>query len=228
MLLKPVNLALVDDHALFRKSLVNFLVEQKNLFVTVQASDMSELFTKLKDAQSDLLLMDIFLPGVNANDALRALRRDYPELKILALSMSADIELISDMLEIGIHGYISKADEPEDLLTAIQAIANGRIFRNKHFTEALYWNKQNKIKAYMDQPFGHVTDREKKILQMIWEEKSNKEIADQLFLGVRSVEKIRQDLKEKIGVKSTVGLLKYAIEKRIIHPSYLNRAQQSV
>jgi DNA-binding NarL/FixJ family response regulator len=216
MLFSPINLAIVDDHSLFRKTLKNYLSEQKNINVAIQASGMFELFDKLRHTHIDVLLMDVFMPDMNGNTALFKIRNEYPDIKILVLSMSNDMGLISDMLDSGIHGYISKSDEPEDLLQAIQAVSEGRIYRNRLFTEALYWNKQNNIKTFANESVTTLNEREKKILKLIWEEKSNKQMADDLFLGVRSVEKIRQDLKEKIGAKSTVGLLKYAINKKII------------
>jgi len=216
MLLKPINLAIVEDHALFRKTLKNFLLAQDGINVTIQAPDISDLLYKLKTASTDVLLMDIFLPESIGNEVVRAIRSEYPTLKIILLSMSTDMELISHLLEAGIHGYISKADEPEELLQAIRAVAENRIYRNRIFTEALYWNKQNNIKNPVEKSPVHFNERERKILQLMWAEKTNKEIADELFLGVRSVEKIRQDMKEKIGVRSTVGLLKYAIQHRII------------
>jgi len=216
MPLKSINLAIVDDHALFRKTLKAFLSEQDNLHVAIQASDVFDFLNQLKDSSVDLLLLDVFLPEVNGNEALKMIRSEYPSIKILMLSMSTDLELISNMLDFGIHGYISKSEEPEELLQTIQAISDGRIYRNRFFTEALYWSKQHNGRILPQTSQASLSDREKKILQLIWEEKSNKEIADELFLGVRSVEKIRQDLKEKIGVKSTVGLLKYAIKNKII------------
>ena len=216
MLSRPINLAIVDDHALFRKTLKAFLSEQNNIHVALQASDIFDLLHKLKSTPVDILLMDVFLPELNGNLAIKEIRAEYPEMKVLVLSMSRDLDLISDLLDSGIHGYISKADEPDELLTAIHAIASNRIYRNSLFTEAMYWNKQNRLKPFSDEVVIALNEREKRILQLIWEEKSNKEIADELFLGVRSVEKIRQDLKEKVGVRSTVGLLKYAINKGII------------
>jgi len=216
MLSRPISLAIVDDHVLFRKTLKAFLSDQENISVPVQAADIFDLLNKLKVSSIDVLLIDIFLPEMNGNDALNIIHNEYPAIKILVLSMSTDMNLISDMLDSGIHGYISKSDEPDELLLAIQAVSEGRIYRNRLFTEALYWNKQNNIRSLAKEPFILLNEREKKILQLIWEEKSNKEIADELFLGVRSVEKIRQDIKEKIGAKSTVGLLKYAIHKNLI------------
>src|SRR5579859_1081849 len=163
--------------------------------------------------------MDIFLPDINGHDAVISIRKEYPDIKILILSMSTDLDLLSDMLDAGIHGYICKADDPEELTQAIYAVADNRIYRNRLFTEALYHSKQNNFKSYLQLPSVELNEREKKMLQLIWEEKSNREIADELFLGVRSVEKIRQDMKEKLSVRSTVGLLKYAINKKIIQVS---------
>jgi DNA-binding NarL/FixJ family response regulator len=166
----------------------------------------------------DILIMDLMVPAINDTDAVTQLRTIYPSIRILILSMCTDMDLVSDLLESGIHGYISCSDEPEELLQAIYAAAENRIYRNRVFTEALYWNKENNIHLgdYPESIMINLSEREKKILCMIWEEKTNKEMADELFLGVRSVEKIRQGMKDKIAVRSTVGLIKYAIDKRII------------
>jgi DNA-binding NarL/FixJ family response regulator len=183
--------------------------------VVIQASGMPDLLEKLKSYAVEIVLMDLFMPGLHGSDAVKSVHSEYPHIKILVLSMSNDLDLISELLDSGIHGYISKADEPDELVKAIQVVSEDRIYHNKIFTEALYRNKQNKIRTYTEGGIV-LNEREKRVIQLLWEEKSNKEIGDELFLGVRSVEKIRQDIKEKIGAKSTVGLLKYAISKKII------------
>jgi DNA-binding NarL/FixJ family response regulator len=216
MLSRQLNLALVDDHAIFRETLKSFLSEQEAMHVAIQASDILDLLDKLRTSSIDVLLMDLFLPELTGTEALQTIHREYPDIKILILSASTDMDLISHLLDNGIHGYISKSDEPEELLQAIRAAANDQIYRNRLLTEALYWGRQNNVRSFMNGSHISLNEREKKILQLIWNEKNNKEIADELFLGVRSVEKIRQDLKEKIGAKSTVGLLKYGINKGII------------
>jgi|SRR5580692_9998036 DNA-binding NarL/FixJ family response regulator len=217
MLSKTINLAIVDDHALFRKTLGAFLPKQENIQVVFQASDIFDLMTQLKESPIDVLILKMFLPEFNGNDALKMIHSEYPCIRILVLLVNIDFNLISELPEAGIHGYISNADDPDDLIQAIHAAADDRIYRNKIFTDILYWNKQKSVRNYIVNSNPHLSEREKKILQLIWEEKSNKEISVELFLGVRSVEKIRQDMKEKIGVKSTVGLLKYAINRQIIH-----------
>jgi DNA-binding NarL/FixJ family response regulator len=219
MPINPIQLAIVDEHVLFRKTLKSYLSEQKHFTVVVQTSNEFELFDQLRNLTVDILLMGIAVPGLHENNILEIIRTQYPSIKVIVLSMSTDMDLISNMLESGIYGYICKTDEPEELINAIKVVSEERIYRNRLFTEALYWNKQNHISPNKNGHSIHVSEREKKMLQLIWEEKSNKEIAEVLYLGVRSIEKIRQDLKEKIGARSTIGLIKYAINKGIVIPS---------
>jgi DNA-binding NarL/FixJ family response regulator len=215
MLSRRINIAIVDDHVLFRKTLENFLSGQKKFQVVIQACDIPELSAKLKNSPVDVLIMVVFMPGLSGTDAVRTIRNEYPAVKILVLSMSTDMNLVGEMLNLGIQGFISTAEEPEELLLAIQTIAENKLYQNKYFTEALYWDKQNNHRGNMGGT-ASFSDRDRKILQMIWEEKGNKEIADELFLGIKTIEKIRQSLKEKIGAKSTLGMLKHALQKKII------------
>lgn len=216
MPVRRIDLGIVDDHLLFRKTLKNYLSEQRDLSVVVQASNIADLWTCLKEQPVDVLLMDLYMPGTNGSEALKAILAKFPALKIIVLSMNTDMELVSDVMDSGIHGYVCKADEPEELLQAINTVATGRIYRNNWFIEALYWKEQAGAAPCANAFDTVLSEREKKFLQLLWDEKNSREIAVELFLGVRSVEKIRQDLKEKIGVKSTVGLLKYSINKKII------------
>jgi DNA-binding NarL/FixJ family response regulator len=216
MVSKTINLAIVDDHALFRKTLRDFLSGQQELNVLMQSSNIFDTVSRLRDLSVDVLLMDIFMPDINGIEGVKMIRTEYPMTRILVLSMSSDIAIVRATLDLGVYGYLSKTVEPDELLQAIYAVADNRLYRNRLLTEALYWSQQEDMRSSTEDISSRLTEREKKILQLIWEEKSNKVIADQLFLGVRSIEKIRQDLKEKLGVGSTVGLLKYAISKRII------------
>jgi DNA-binding NarL/FixJ family response regulator len=216
MLLPKINLAILDSQTLFRKMLKNYLLEHSMIRVVAQAPDLLDLRVKLKNADVDILLTDVYLLGFNGMELIKMIRREFPQLRIVILSMVADMETISELMDEGIHGYVSKNEEPEELIKAVMAVGEGRIYRNKLFTEALYWNKQHNLQTNVNSANVVITEREKKVLQLIWEEKSNKEIASDLFLGVRSIEKIRQDLKIKLGVGSTLGMVKYAIDKGII------------
>jgi DNA-binding NarL/FixJ family response regulator len=216
MLPQLINIALVDDHTLFRKTLASFFIPHPNINVVFEAPDAQELLTRLKTSFVDILLMDIFMPRLNGLEALKIIRREYPEIKVIALSMATDLHLVNELIDAGVYAFISKSDEPENLIHAITAASESRIYKNKWFTEALYWYRQNNMQKGSIKNTITFDEREKKILHLLWEEKSNKEIASEVFLGVRSIEKIRQDLKEKVDVKTTVGLLKFAIKNKII------------
>jgi DNA-binding NarL/FixJ family response regulator len=206
MLLRQINLAIVDGHSLFRKTLKSFLSEQEKISVILQGAELSEVIKKLKTTSVDVLLIDVFMSGLNGTDEIKYLCEEFPDVKVVALSGTIDLKSIRDLLEAGIFGYVSKADEPEELLKAIRSAVD-----NRSYCSTLY------IRNYAGGAQITLNERERKIIQLICEEKSTREIAGALFLGTRSVEKIRQDIKEKIGARSIIGLLKYAIHKQIIH-----------
>jgi DNA-binding NarL/FixJ family response regulator len=211
-----IKVGIADDHTLFRKALAAYISQQPGITVTIQATSAQELCNQLKTTPVDLVIMDLFLPESNVIDTLQFIRTNFAEIKIITLSTCTDLDLISTLLDVGIHAYISKSDEPENLLHAIQAVHENKIYRNKFFTEALYWNKQHTVTSDTSKRKIVLDERERKIIQLLWEEKSNKEIADAIFLSVRSVEKIRQEMKEKIGVKTVAGIFKYALKYKLI------------
>jgi DNA-binding NarL/FixJ family response regulator len=221
MLRQPINLAIADDHTLFRKILKGFLSQQSIFKVTIEASNSFDLIEQLKMMPAEIVVMDVFMPKIGCSEALEVIRNEFPDTKVIILSMSTNLELINELLDIGIHAYISKSDEPESLVHAIKSAHEDHIYRNKLFTDALYHHNHVNLKKGAKNNNIHFDEREVRVLQLLWEEKSNKDIANEIFLSVRSVEKIRQDLKERLGVRSTIGLLKYALNNRIIRDNQL-------
>lgn len=218
MLQTPVNLAIVDDQTLFRKTLKNYLSEQKNINVVIQSPDIPDLLQKLNGYNIHILLIDLFLPNINGLDAIKMIKNEYPDIKIVVLTTCNEMNILSQLQDSSVYAILSKSDEPEELINAITSAVQHRIYRSKLLTDAMYWSKQIGLRNKNDL-HAVLSDREKEILQLLWEEKSNKEIATHLFLSIRSIEKIRQDMKEKLNIKSTIGLLKYAINKQVIHIS---------
>ncbi|AEV98662.1 DNA-binding response regulator [Niastella koreensis] len=216
MLSKLINIAIVDTHTLFRKTLKNYISDQRNMNVVIQSPNISDLLSKLKDFEVHILLMEVYVPEQNGVDAVKNIKSKYPDIKILALSTCTEMNSLNELLDAGVYGIISKTDEPDELIRAIEAISEKGIYRSALFTEIMYWNKQHNLMSNKETTTVSLNKRESEMLQLLWEEKSNKEIAGYLYLSVRSVEKIRQDLKEKLGVKSTIGLIKYGINKKII------------
>ncbi len=213
---ETVKLAIVDPHLLVGKILRKYLSEQRHFNVAIQSTDIEDLIRTKGDTGIDVLVAELLCTSQSGMDGFRKIRDRQPDIKVVVLSMCRDLSMISELLELGIYGFISKSDDPEELVQAIRAASENRIYRNRLYTEALYWKSQDNTRKFAEGSFFSFSEREKRILQLLWEEKSNKTIANELFLGLRSVEKIRQDMKEKVGVKSTVGLLKYAIKKNII------------
>lgn len=212
-----INVSIIDDHKLFGICLKDYLSKQANIRAVIADTDHIEnLFAELKSEQPQIAIVDLFMPKITGDMLIRQLKQEVPEIKIIALSMCNELNRICSLIDTGIHSYISKADDPENLVKAIYAVNENKIYRTKLFTEALYWNTmRNSGKGMIP---GNITfnEREKKIIRLLWLEKSNKDIAGELFLGIRSIEKIRQEMKERLGVKTTIGLLKYALTQNII------------
>src|ERR1044072_5775862 len=116
MLPSHINLAIVDENTLFRKTLKNYLSEQRNITVVIQSPDIPDLLKKLKDFNTHILLMDLFLPQINGIDAIKMIKSEYPEIKIVLPTMCTDMNLLSELLDSSVYGIISKADEPEEVI----------------------------------------------------------------------------------------------------------------
>ncbi|MGF6849014.1 DNA-binding NarL/FixJ family response regulator [Chitinophaga sp. W3I9] len=207
---KPITLALLDKQLLFTEILKSFLLEHREINKIIHSTEVHELLLKLRHTTVDILIFDPRMQDVHPNSIMRLVQKEHPDIKILMLSENVRNFAADQQVEHNIYGYISKSDSVHELLDAILTISSERIYRNGHFTEMLYYRQQH------NKNLISLNEREIKLLILLWEEKSNKEIADQLFVGIRSVEKLRQNIKEKIGVTSTVGLLKYAIKQGLL------------
>lgn len=216
MLAKSIDIAVVDENPLFVRMLENYLLEHNAIRIASYATALSALRPKEKTAFDVLLIDGACLKWDDVYFELEAFKNNNPGIKILVLGLNTDTEMISSLLDTGIHGYFLKSSHPAELTEAITTLSDKGIYRNELFTEALYWGRKHGKSICDQQVPVLLNSREKKVLQMLWEEKSNKEIADALFLSIRSIEKIRQDMKEKLNIRSTVGLLRYAVERNIV------------
>lgn len=214
-----IHVSIIDDHALFRSCLSEYLAKQKDISVEFDEGDPNKILDKLGSYKIDITLVDLFMPKVSGDSLIKSIKEKYPHIKIIILSMCTELPQISSLIDQGIHSYISKADDIGELVSAIYAVHDNKIYKNKLFTDALYWHNLQASEKKTNGSHIQFDDREKRILQLLWEEKSNKEIAQELFIGIRSIEKIRQHMKEKLGVKTTIGLLKYALTSDIIPES---------
>jgi len=214
MLSKSINVALVDHHSLFRKTLSDFLCRQQKINVSFEAPNLNMFLEHIDHLPIDLLVCDLYIPNTDIESLLKIIKQKKPNLRILILYASTDIDKVEGLLKIGIHGFVSKVDDAERLIYAIEIVSSNNIYQTQFFTEALYREREKLLRNETEKV--KLNERDIKVLELLWDEKSNKEIADEIFLSVRSVEKIRQDIKDRIGAKSTIGIFKYALSRRIL------------
>lgn len=216
--MKSIKLAIANSYPLFRETVKCYLEIHEDINVVFDVSDLQQLLNNLEISDVEVLLVDIYLPLFQEKEALKIIREKYPKINILVLTIFNDDTAVENLLDFGVRGFISATDNPGDLIRAIRIVSSNQLYRNSLLTNALYKLRELDESSRTGRKKVLLNDREKGVLRMLWEEKMNKEIANEIYLSIRSVEKIKQDMKEKLGIKSTVGLLKYAIEEQIIIP----------
>ena len=215
--MKPINLAIADDHKIFRNGLKATLEDYPDFNLLIEASNGKELIGLLADHEPDVILMDIKMPEMDGMQTTAYINQHFKNIKVLALSMHNEDKYIVDMMKAGASGYLLKNAEPEEIIEAIQTVHNKGFYFNEHLSVTLI--KQLVGPGHADnvgQQSVELNDREIEILKLVCQECSNQEIADKIFLSVRTVEGYRARLFEKTGSKNLVGLVIFAIKRWII------------
>ncbi len=218
-----INILLADDHQIIRDG-VKALLDDQTTKVVGEADNGEQVKTLVQQHQVDIVLMDIKMPKCNGIEATSFLKEHYPNVKVLALSMFDDQSYIVNMLDAGAAGYILKNTGQAELMRAIKAIAQGESYYSDQVSSTLLNEliKDRHQKAKGDnenssEPSIEVlTQREKEVLRLIAEENTNKEIAEKLYISPRTVDTHRRNLLQKLNVKNTAGLVKFAIKHNII------------
>ncbi len=212
-----INLAIADDHKIFREGLKATLEDYTDLNIMFEAGNGIELVKQLASKSPDVVLMDIKMPEMDGMQATTYIHENFNQVKVLALSMYNEDKYILDMMKAGACGYLLKNAEPKEIVDAIMTVYKKGYYFNEHLSITL-------VKQLMEKSIVHtkgkedteLNEREIEVLKLICQEKMNVEIADKLFLSVRTVEGYRTKLFEKTGSKNIVGLVIYAIKKGII------------
>jgi DNA-binding NarL/FixJ family response regulator len=216
--MKPINLAIADDHKIFRNGLKATLEECPDFKLLIEASNGKELIGQLATHTPDVILMDIKMPEMDGMQTAAYIHQHFKEIKVLALSMHNEDKYIVDMMKAGASGYLLKNAEPEEIIDAIQTVHSKGFYFNEHLSVTLI----KQLVGPGSYPDGagqlqvDMNDREIEVLRLVCQEHSNQEIADKIFLSVRTVEGYRARLFEKTGSKNLVGLVIFAIKKGII------------
>lgn len=210
-----IHIALVDDHLLFRKGIANLLTEFEDIRVVFDASNGKELQAKLKEcSEVDVILMDITMPVMDGYASTEWLRINHPKVSVLALSMFDEDIAVIGMLKAGAGGYVLKESTPAELYRAIYEIHQKGIYLNEMVSGKMLRNVQTDFQLFQKNTI--LTDREIEFLTLCVSELTYKEIAVKMNIATRSVENYRENLFEKLNVKSRVGLVLYAIKNELV------------
>jgi len=209
--MQKILLAIADDHQLFLDGLKSLLMEEESIEVIWLANDGREALGKIKYQPPDVLLLDIQMPNFNGIETLQEIQKLYPNVRTIVLSMLQDKPYIEKVHRLGASGYLLKNTGNDELMHAIKTVAAGGKYFSSAITSALLDNSQDG-----NSPDDLLTKREIEVLILITKEMSNQEIAKKLFLSVETVNSHRKNLLRKLDVKNTVGLVKYAIQHKLI------------
>ncbi len=217
MVERIIRVALADDHKIFRDGIKMALKDRNYLKILWEAEDGKDMLHKLKMKLPDVLLMDIRMPEIDGVNAIKLIRKEYEELKIIILSMYDDQEIITKMMEMGSNAYLTKTADPDEIYQAILAVMNEDFYFNDLVNTAVLLKLQHKrtVKRFYPNPVKF-SDKEIRILKLISEDKTTDEISKEVFLSPRTVETIRQNMKSKVGVKTIAGLVMYAMRNKLL------------
>ncbi len=215
---QKINVLTADDHTLFRKGTVMMLNTFKEVDKVFEAENGEEALNILKNEHVDILLLDLEMPVMDGWEAAKKALTRYPGMCVIMLSMHDSLSVISELIEMGVHSYLLKNAQPEEVHKAIKSVINNEFYYNQLVAKALHEKvKAGAVEKPMFQEKTSLTKREVEILELICQELTMKEIGDQLFLSEQTIHTHRKNLMKKTGVKNAVGLVKYAIQNRIVH-----------
>ena len=208
-----VKIAIADDHELIIQGLSLMLESVEWAQIVWKNTGGLQLLENLQRTQPDVLLLDIQMPACNGIDLCRDISKAMPDLKIIALTNFDESYYVKQMLRNGARGYLLKNTGQDTLVQALKEVCDGKIFLDAHLQYILLEQLTTTRNKRTD---THLTRRETEILKLIANEKSNQEIADQLFISLRTVETHRLNLNQKLSAKNTAGLVKEAMKRGLI------------
>ncbi|WP_114940925.1 MULTISPECIES: response regulator transcription factor [Mucilaginibacter] len=211
MLKEPIQIALVDDHKLFRSGMAALVTNFKRYNILFEAANGQELVNTIKSGTvPDIVLLDISMPVMDGVEAAQVLRSKYPGVRIIILSMFEDAEKVLLMVKMGVKGYLLKDSEPYEVEDALLKVSQGELYYPEFVTRHLITNFNSKLENIKLNP------REIEFLRFTGTELTYKEIAEAMNISVRTVDSYRDQLFEKLQIKSRVGLVLYSIKNKLI------------
>ena len=211
-----IKILLADDHGIIRQGLRSLLEKQPDIEVVGEAEDGQKAIALVQQFVPDIVIMDITMPSLNGVDATRQITTEFPNVRVIALSIHSNKRFVADMLKAGASGYILKECLFDELIQSIRTIVDGNIYLSPRITGVVVDDYVERLSKPRASNLPSLTDRESKILQMVAEGKSIKEIALALHLSVKTVELNRRQIMQKLDIHTIADLTKYAIREGLI------------
>jgi len=213
--MSKIKVLVVDDHAMFRQGICALVGSYEDLEVVGEAENGREAIEKVREFSPEVVLMDIAMPIMGGLEATRRIQKEAPNTKVLVLTQYDDSEYVLSLVRAGARGYISKTATASELISAIRAVNAGEFFLYPSAAKTLIEEYLRRAGGEKD-GYDRLTSREREILQLVAEGQTNREIADRLVIGVKTVLRHRTNIMEKLGFHNRTELIKYAISKGLI------------
>ena len=209
-----LRILIVDDHQILIDGIEAMLQDVDNFEVVGKLLDGKLALSYLSNNPVDILLTDLYMPKMTGIELTQKVKKDFPDVKVLALSVSYDVSIVHDLMDAGISGFILKTIGRSELIEAINEVSKGNVYFSREVSNEILRSLANRND--LEEETYRLTDREIEILKLIAQEFSNADIAKQLYISERTVETHRKNIYRKTNTKTIVGLIKYAVERKLI------------
>jgi DNA-binding NarL/FixJ family response regulator len=216
--MKNLRILVADDHDVVRRGIKSLIESRPEWHVCDEARSGREAVAKAEERKADIVVLDISMPELNGLEAARRIRKVSPNSEILILSIHYSDQLIKEILDAGIRGFVVKSDSDRDLILALEALANHKPFFTSIATEVMLTNlhRPGSIPAPGEMRCSRLTSREREIVQLISEGKSNKEVSSSLGISIKTVDTHRTNIMRKLEIHSISELVRYAVRNQIV------------
>ena len=208
-----IGILIAEDHAIVREGLRSLIEKQPDMEIVCEAEDGRTAVESARELLPDVVVMDITMPNLNGVEATRQIINEFPQIKVIALSIHSNRRFVADMLGAGASGYVLKECLFDELVQAIHAVVAGESYLSSRITGVVVDDYVKRLSTIADSPLSSLTSREREVLQLISQGKTTKQIALNLHVSTKTIEANRRQVMEKLDVHSIAELTKYAVRE---------------
>lgn len=208
-----IRVLLADDHAIIRQGLCSLLEKEHDIEVVASVEDGRKALELVRELVPDIVIMDITMPNLNGIDATGRVVREFPGVKVIALSMHSNRRFVADMLKAGASGYVLKDCMFDEFVEAIRTVAAGHVYLSPRITDVVIGDYTERLSTVTESQLAILTEREHEVLQLLAEGKSTKRIALELSVSTKTIESNRRHIMDKLDIHSVAELTKYAVRE---------------